>query len=136
MKDLSLTTTLLLLLSYILIGYATSMYAARKNRNRKAWFLLGFFFGIMAGITLFALPKIEEIERPLSKNEDHPFLGTIWYYLDENHSQVGPVSFEALKEAHLLTKLSPDSYIGGEEMKDWAPLKANPELLKAIDSSV
>jgi hypothetical protein len=129
MKELSITSTILLLIGYTLMGYATSKYASYKEKNPKTWFLLGFLFGVFAMLALFIIPK-KSIAPP--RKTPSPFDGSIWYYLDETNSRIGPVSFEKLKESHAVKKLPDDPYIWGEAMPDWKRLSSHKELHQAL----
>lgn len=138
MKDLSLSTYFLLMISYTLMGYATASYAARKNKNKSTWFFLGFLFGILALLALFLLPKREEKSslpprvEPIAPSST-PYSSCLWYYIDEANSQNGPMSFEAFKKAYQSFKLKKDYYVWSELFPDWVVLATQSELLQIIE---
>lgn len=49
---------LLLIIQAVLIGLLCSYVAGQKNRSRGNWFILGFFFSLLALIALAAIPSI------------------------------------------------------------------------------
>lgn len=47
----------LLLFQAIVFGFFSSYIAGEKNRGKVGWFFLGFFFSLLALLTLIAIPK-------------------------------------------------------------------------------
>jgi len=55
--------TILIIIFYsIAFGIFSSYLAKEKNRDSLSWFLLGFFFGLVALLTLIGLPKLENVD--------------------------------------------------------------------------
>lgn len=122
-------------------GYITANMAKKKGRDSRAWFFLGFLFNIFAfGILLF-LPNQELLKAPsevpaISANEPQQLLAApvtqdpklttlshrLWYYLDAEHNQVGPVDFTTLKELKKGGKISLSTFLWSEGMTDWKHL--------------
>ena len=110
---------------FALIFGASAAYLARKNqKNPYTWFFIGFFFGLIGLFFLFFLPKIR---KPLKKPDPGPlFRGPsdkLWFYLDPNHKQVGPVSSKAIGDAITKGNLSTNSYVWHEELSEWKQVK-------------
>ncbi len=52
------------LLQGVVFGCFSAFVASQKNRRRLTWFTLGFFFSLIALITLVAVPKKDEAPPP------------------------------------------------------------------------
>lgn len=146
------------LLFGFIIGLVAAYYAERKGRNRLAWFLLGFFFSVFALIALYFLSslKAEDVQKkepsvsspitPLSLSvPEHTQLpdpglknlgneDRLWYYLDQNHQQYGPVSLVALKDLWNTGMLGLRSYVWSEGMEKWEHVENLPDLIHAFKS--
>lgn len=139
---------LLLLGLSICMGFL-SAYFARDYRNRpfQMWFIFGFLFGLASFIVLLILPKKKEEEKQvkapksLKKAEPTftvdltpklPMKDQLWYYLDENNDQVGPMSFLALSDLLNSGAIKPGSFVWNALMKEWQPLKTLPEYLNEM----
>lgn len=151
-----------LLISFIfllVIASFTAYYANNKGRNPFIWFALGALLGIFAPLILLFLPNLNEeqgmgsgeptmsVSRPdaslehddvppptptleelrLRKEEDK-----LWYYLDQNHQQMGPVSIVALRELWNTGRLELISYVWSEGMDDWKKVEVLPELIELL----
>lgn len=133
-----------LLFCCLLIG-SLCAWIAQKNRGRKPlpWFFLGFFFGCLALIALFLLPK-----QPLTLNstvQDHSFTPTapplehtspmtkeLWYYLTEDQKQIGPLTFQGLKKMYAEGKLTLSSYVWNGSLAEWKTLHELPDYLSLL----
>jgi hypothetical protein len=138
-----------------LIGVCTAYYAQQKGRSPFLWFLLGFGFGIFAPLVLFFISyftnksKTEEptmtvslpdpvLENKVSPSEIETHTQTavelqpdenkLWYYLDAQHQQMGPVSIIALREMWQVGTLNLKSYTWSEGMNEWKRVDELPEL--------
>ena len=49
---------MLFLLNAIIFGSFSAFLAGQKNRDKVAWFVLGFLFSLLAVIVLVGLPKL------------------------------------------------------------------------------
>jgi len=45
--------------SFFVFGIICMFLAQEKKRDKSSWFILGFFFGLIALIVLIALPKLD-----------------------------------------------------------------------------
>jgi hypothetical protein len=139
-----------MLLPYFLLIGALTAYVAHNKRGRRPipWFFLGFFFGLLALLTVFFLPKKEPLQQlllkgninhplplitPVIETETHPMTKELWYFLDENRSQIGPLSFHGLKNKYIEGKVLPSSYVWNAQMDDWKRLEALSEYLSIIE---
>lgn len=150
-----------ILLSFILllvIASLTSYYAIRKGRNPIVWFVLGLLLGIFAPLILLFLSKVkpegnglptmtvsqpdpslahlphpppspEEVTRLQEENK-------LWYYLDQDHQQIGPVSVVGLRELWNRGKLDLNQYVWSEGMEKWEKVDNLPELKSVLNKPV
>lgn len=143
MIDYPLTHTQLMvsLFMFFLMGAITSYYAHVKGKNMLLWFLLGGLFGVFALIALYFLPSEEDksIDPVYTSNssiqDQQPTQSALplendrlWYYLDRNHQQYGPVSLIALKDLWDTGTLDVNSYVWTEGMENWDKLDNLPQL--------
>lgn len=141
-----------LLISFIM-ACVTAYYASTKGRNPVLWFFLGAFFGVIALLILFILSFMKNgsdeksdvptmtVSRPDSALHPSPSIpldlkraeeeDKLWYYLDQNHQQMGPVSIVALRELWNTGRLELASYVWTEGMEKWQKVEYLPAL-KAI----
>lgn len=133
-----------------LLGGICAYVAKQRNRNPIGWFFLGALLGVIGLIILYILPsKAKAIETPSTAPQaavptpeitaDIPPSppetssapsGTrkLWYYLDEDNNQYGPMSFPALREAWLDDKIANSTYLWNEDMEEWKSLEDLPEI--------
>lgn len=140
-----------LILSFILliiISGLTAYYADTKGRSPFWWFVLALMFSIIAPIILFFLPSLKpEVDsegKIITQNNNEPFLGVpppppnvldsdkLWYYLDANHNQYGPVSMIALKELWDTGQLTIKSFVWSEGMVKWNQVENLPALIENL----
>lgn len=141
-----------MLLSFILlllIASFTAYYANRKGRNPILWFIIGVLLGIFAPLILLFFPTIKsesnnglptmtvsnpdpslqhlppspQLEIKRTEEEDK-----LWYYLDQNHQQMGPVSVIALRELWNRGQLELNSYVWTDGMEQWQKVENLSEL--------
>lgn len=122
----------------IIWGFVCMLVAKKKGRDPRSWFLLGLFFSLFAFLILLLVPsskameavalaKADVVQQERVKNEAlQPFMSTlskrVWFYLDQKHSQVGPVDFEELKKKRSNGDISSKTYLWSEGMQDWKTL--------------
>ena len=77
---------ILLMLSWILVGWACAVLAEKKGRDPIIWFYLGVFFSLIAIVILYFLPagkpkviKREAVTLPPPTQAKEP-----WFYLDKD----------------------------------------------------
>lgn len=150
-SELWMTTVFLLI-----VGSFTAYYAKQKGRNPSFWFFMGIIIFFFAPLILWFLPpvknnpeegaapmmtalkpalipdqekeKIVEMEEGRREEESH-----LWYYLDEDHEQIGPVSLLALRELWNRGELELSGYVWSKGMEKWQRVKELPELMEALD---
>lgn len=66
------TIVVVILLQGIVFGAFSSFIAKEKNRDSAVWFILGFFFSLIALLALVAVPKLEKSSQNLNKNKPKP----------------------------------------------------------------
>lgn len=145
------------LLSFILllvIASFTAYYANRKGRNPILWFIIGVLLGIFAPLILLFLstvkpvdsdiptmsvanpdPSLDQLDQTppqvnLQQSEEE---NKLWYYLDQNHQQMGPVSVIALRELWNRGQLEITSYVWSDGMDQWQKVDNLPELKKGLN---
>jgi len=124
---------LLTLLLSFLLGIGCSRLALKRGRHPTVWFAAGLLFGIFALIVLYLLPPPkrqkeapEEViiapspQLPLHTPEH---ASRLWYFLDEQKAQLGPMSFEALSRAWHEGKVHEKTFVWNEEMDNWKRLQ-------------
>ncbi|MBA2369995.1 MAG: DUF4339 domain-containing protein [Candidatus Protochlamydia sp.] len=149
-----MTTTQLIISFFILLIIATltAYYADRKGRSFTIWFILGVLLGVFAPLILFFLssnngvnennnlpamtvskpdPSLQPTSSPppleLKETEDK-----LWYYMDKDHQQMGPVSVVALRDLWNRGLLEHTSYVWTQGMSDWLKVEQLPELKAAL----
>jgi MFS family permease len=127
------TIIFMLALSIILgfiFGYVGYHYAPPRGRDPYAWAALGFFFGVVAVLALFILPKInQEKQTPPPVQPIMPaILSQDWFYLNEQHEQQPLVKFEKLKQLVLEGVIKPKTYLWTAGFAGWKRLKNIDEI--------
>lgn len=143
--------TIQMIMSFIIlviVASLTAYYAERKGRSFAIWFLLGALLGIFAPLILFFLPSLQETEESggqptMAVSQPDPSLqhlpssapqrdwqleDKLWYYLDHQHQQMGPVSVIALRDLWNRGLLELNSYVWTEGMSQWRKVDELPEL--------
>ena len=154
-------SNLKIILSFILliiIAIFTSYYAGSQGRNPLKWFVIGLLLGILAPLILLFLPTVKK-----DKNGSFPSMtisppdpslahlppaalssedlkikeeeNKLWFYLDQNHEQVGPVSVVALRELWNRGKLELNQYVWSEGMEQWKKVEDLPELRVVLNKT-
>jgi hypothetical protein len=125
---------LLTLVMCTLIGMLCFRCAKKRGRNPHAWFAIGLFFGIFGLGALFLLPPLNKLPRigpspdPLLAKKNLEILdpshsSKLWYYLDEENQQFGPMSLDALTNAWERGKVDKTTYVWNEVMENWKHLE-------------
>lgn len=70
----------------------------------------------------------------IDKNEQMAYLqeDKLWYYLDQDHRQYGPISLIGLRELWNNGKVDLNSYAWSEGMASWEKIENLPDLHKAL----
>jgi len=125
------------LLPYFFLIGALSAYIAQKKKGRNpiAWFFIGFFFGILGFSFLFFLPKKKGEKLDLVPAFSYKRISSLnkpWYFLDESHKVIGPVSFDKLLEDFEYSLIHEKTYLWNENMENWKPLEELEEVTFAF----
>jgi len=111
----------ILLCFWIIQGAVASYLAKRKGRNPYLWFFIGCFFGIFGIFAIFFLKNPQKKAAAAAEPVRKTLPLRMWYYLDQNSQQVGPISTSALEGAWGEKKISPSTYVWHEGMENWKP---------------
>lgn len=138
-------TALLGFVVLLIVAGLTSYYAEKKGRNPAIWFVIGILLGFFAPIILFFLPSYkatendsgvsgsrEQVPPPAPPLRPSIEQNKLWFYLDANHKQYGPVSMIALKELWDTGQLELTSYVWSEGMGKWDKVDNLPDLKKEL----
>ncbi|MBI5274730.1 MAG: DUF4339 domain-containing protein [Chlamydiales bacterium] len=124
--------TFMLLATWVILGLICSRIAKKKNRNPTTWFYIGFFLGVIGVVIILFLPSKSAaihvaIEPTTIVPIDNPVMrelrGKHWYYLDESHLQIGPMSFDAFKRSFQEGRFSFKNYVWNEDLDSWKKLE-------------
>ena len=118
-----------------------------------AWFALGAILGLVAVIALYILPsklaKVAVVPSGIfpekqKQSDTSSYIPAeevatlppqaLWYYLDKENNQYGPMSFNILKDAWDSGKVTPSTYLWNETMEEWKTLKNLPETMETIQT--
>lgn len=123
----------LTILAALLTGAFGAYLAYQRGRNPYIWFCVGFFFGALGAMIIFFAPRRKKALTKTSMDLQPPTQpqapiiqgpkDKFWYYLNPEHQQIGPMSFEAFSAALQEGKISLSTYIWHEELSDWKFLK-------------
>ncbi len=96
------------LLFALFFGVLSAHLAKRQRRNPITWFLAGFFLGVFGVGLICLLPLLEKWKAkkkpapklPLRRPEppQPPLRSELWYYLDAEHQEKGPIELSDLTE--------------------------------------
>ncbi len=134
---------------FVQISFAliSSFVAYKRSRSPYIWFWAGLFFSFIALIVLLILPPLDERKENNSElvedlkeiqeletiEEDQEKLPSdadnrLWYYLDENGKQIGPMTLQALINEWSDKKIKENTFVWNEEMPDWKPLSETSDF--------
>lgn len=127
---------LVVIISWLLFGGASSYFAKKRGRDPFAWFLIGMFLGILGLLLLFLLPPLveqtpvveEKVEEIAPEEEGVPDRLKAWYYLDQDRNQIGPLSYNELKKANIQA----DTLLWTEGMPEWKTVAELPRMKEAL----
>ncbi|MDP1880156.1 MAG: DUF4339 domain-containing protein [Parachlamydiaceae bacterium] len=140
----------------LLVAFGTAYYAYRINRNPFLWFFIGALIGIFAPLVLYFVsvysndPKVENEEKSSAiSTTPEPLVippkpetaigvleeNKLWYYLDADHQQMGPISIIGLRELWNTGKLDLKSYVWSSGMKEWKRVEDLNDLRSMLNST-
>jgi hypothetical protein len=142
----------LVLIIWTFMGLTASHFAKKQNKNPYIWFFIGAFFGVLGLLALFLLPKINKRVSPSEKQSIKRLVtdtnifflnksreSKLWYYVDNNKQQQGPVSFSLLKNKWNNGIINKSTYVWNDEMKDWKKIgtfSSNKKMDKTLKSAL
>lgn len=130
------------LLFALFFGVLSAHLAKKQRRNPLTWFLVGFFLGLFGVGLICSLPFVERwkaqrkhkpvlplrhVQPPPPPERSH-----IWYYLDAQHQEKGPIELPDLVQIWKEKQLGKNSYVWSAGMPEWKKLSELPELLDKI----
>jgi hypothetical protein len=136
--------TFLSILLSLVLGWGCSHFAKQRGRSPLNWFIAGLFFGILALIVLFILPvrkrkeEVPDPKNPFAQNISKlavllpSHAEKLWYFLDEQKKQFGPMSLDALSKAWDEGKVQRHTFVWNELMENWQPFQ---EVIQPLESS-
>lgn len=101
------------------MGSIAFFLARKKGHNPYFWFMIGFLLGLVGIFFLFLPPKKRKSSALSSPKAPHPMLSKFWYYLNEDNSQVGPMSSSSLLALWEKRKITEETYVWSEDLPDW-----------------
>lgn len=150
MSDSMATQFWMILITALFFSSLTAYFAGKRGRSPIIWWLIGFSFGLLGLVALFILPNAQEEEDAVTYSENlnqdtllsplpvteiaEPEVEKLWYYLDDDHHQFGPVSVVALREQWNTGMLKLDSFVWTKEMSDWQKVESLPDLLHVLSN--
>lgn len=125
----------------LVIGVVCAFVAVKQRRSPLLWLIIGVLFGIFALLFLLLSPMVlrffsgeasapesaplkqEESSQttappPASEPEDK-----VWYYLNDQHEQFGPVSLAYLQHLWDQTSLTENHYVWSPGMEKWQRIR-------------
>lgn len=113
----------------LLNAFLCAHFAKKRGRNPVYWFIGGALFGLFALGTLFVLPVRRSMAAapvasaaapvPLLQVIEPVLADRLWYYLDHERQQCGPMSFDALGKAWNEGKLHVHSLVWNDGLENW-----------------
>lgn len=104
--------------------------AKARGKNPYLWFFLGMFFGVFGLLFLYLSSRAKgaaqrKAEGPttidITPQFDPAHSEKLWYYLEPDNQQKGPMSFNALAEAFRDGKVSNKTFVWNETLENWKP---------------
>ncbi len=112
---------------WLAFGAMAAYVAKSRGKNPYLWFALGTLLGLIGVFFIFFMPKAKAA--PVAEQPKEPTLNVpaesaslFWYYLTPENEQRGPMSFDALTQTWREQRITPETYVWNETLKDWVPL--------------
>lgn len=132
MEHTSISQMIISFVLLLLLGGITAFFAEKRGRSPNIWFFLGMFLGLLGLIILFLLPSYSAEESKEELKKDPEKTGTqvsepppplveekLWFYVDQNRQQCGPVAFSFINELINKNELNSTTYVWTEGMDSW-----------------
>ena len=124
------TVTPTTILIAALFGLISSYVAFKRKKNPYLWFFIGFLLGalgIFAVIFLSDFAKKRKTKKRLTRLIFDGPQDKLWFYLDAEHKQVGPISFQSLGENLRQGIINSQTFVWHENLNSWKKIE---EFLK------
>lgn len=125
----------------LILGGINSYCAKIRGRDPIAWFFIGMLFGILGIIAIFLLPKLKpsgeaDLQPKTVELDPTPpkYTHKDWFFLDENHVQQGPFSWDAFYTAWRENRFTKSSYVWSEGMAEWKRVEEITNLQAELDT--
>jgi hypothetical protein len=127
----------ILIIFWVILGSITAYFAQKKGKNPYLWFTIGSLLGLVGLAILFFISAREKkkvfmfkrphLKKPLSEMDifftKPDNLKKLWYYLDNDNKQFGPVSLDWLRKKWDDDVISSSSYVWHEELDNWKKIQ-------------
>jgi glycerol uptake facilitator-like aquaporin len=134
--ELSLFHQIIVALFLVIIGSFCAYTAQQKGRDYLTWFFIGIIFGLFGLIAILIMPPVhkEKGAEPADSGKPPPqFKDKLWFYLDIDRNQIGPISFGDLIAAWTGKSINRESYIWSEGMDNWMKVQDLKDLAVYLD---
>ena len=146
----------ILTFAYAFFSAVLSSYIAdKRGRSSTFWFGIGFFVWFMPFV-LFFLPPLHDSQskRQLATADISLVPGSSidfqsvslkgthfkdlenkeWYFLDNSHTQQGPMSYSTLKQIWKEEKMHTSSFVWADPMENWMKVHEVHCLISSLDA--
>jgi len=122
---------LIIILTFTLFwAFLCSHFAKKYGFNTTVWFAVGILCGLLGFLALLLIKKYKlakndpsKIKNDTSEILDLPSCDKMWFYLDTEENQIGPMSIQKLSEEYSNQKITKQNYVWNEDLKDWEKLE-------------
>ena len=116
---------------WLLMGVSAGYIAEKRGRNPWIWFTVGAFTSLLGVAAIYwFLPEAKKdrtmkqtvtnaLQETATSVVDERWTSQSWHYLNEDHSEMGPVNFDELRQLWNRGKLQSSSFVWHEGLKDW-----------------
>jgi hypothetical protein len=121
----------IIIIFWILLGLLAAFIAKKKGKNPYFWFGIGLFFGVFGLLALWLIaPTIKKEEKKIEKVIEKPSFfyqeenaQKLWYYVNENKEQIGPIQLGSLETLWEEGKISASTYIWTSDWPSWKKME-------------
>lgn len=113
---------------WLVFGAVSAYMAVKRGKNPFLWFFLGMVFGIFGLMFLYFNPQRKPQKQEtdpttidVTPQFDPAHKNVLWYYLDPDNRQNGPMSFDLLVRLWKEGKVTNTTYVWNENLDLWKP---------------
>ncbi len=109
----------------VAVGFVGAYVAKKRKLNPFFWFAVCFMLGLTALLGFIFLPFFLKKWKKKSPPVKEPAISlafpleSLWYYLEEDDTQNGPMSFLKLQQMMQEGKIQENTYIWNENFSHW-----------------